>query len=471
MRDADVVRRRRTPRLDLVTVLAVVVPLVTVGVLAGVRRPPVHETDEPPALTSLTDASVVCPGPVSTAPDAWASTASGQQGAVTVTAGGQSSKVSVTPGASAPLTGSSALVVRGTDALAPGLLGLRAGTAPLTTQACSVPSSEQWFTGIGSGPDHDSVIELVNPDSGRADVDITLYGRHAFSVRKLHGITIPAHRTVSLDLGAIVPRRMLLSAQVQISRGRLAVHVLDSRTDLATHQTISEWLPRQDAPALQNVLLGLPAGPGQRTLQIANPSEDQVRAQVKIVTADTTFAPAGLETLSVPPGSTLSVSMTKVLGKALSDGALGIEVVADAPVTASVATQLDGDEALTVPDPVVRHEAATLLPVAPTAPAKPGGKKPTPVTATLHLTAASAGAAQVTAYDATGKQLLDQRVGTELGKVVKVLLPAGSAYLKVVPQGTELRGSVVLTGAGASVVPLGELLTQGLVPQIRPGLS
>jgi len=34
-----------------------------------------------------------------------------------------------------------------------------------------------------------------------------------------------------------------------------------------------------------------------------------------------------------------------------------------------------------------------------------------------------------------------------------------------------IRGSVVLTGDGASVVPLHELLTQGLVPQIQPGLS
>ena len=38
----------------------------------------------------------------------------------------------------------------------------------------------------------------------------------------------------------------------------------------------------------------------------------------------------------------------------------------------------------------------------------------------------------------------------------------------VAPQGTEIRGAVVLTGDGASVIPLHELLTQGLVPQIRP---
>lgn len=473
VRVADVVRRRRTPRLDLVSALAVVVPLVTVGVLAGVRHPPVHAQSYPPALTSLTDATVVCPGAVPSASEGFVATASGHQGPVSVTSGGRPSSVSLSAGAVARLPGSGAVVVRGADGLAPGLLGLRAGTAPLTTQSCGGPSSDQWFTGIGSGPGHDSVIELVNPDAGRADADITLYGRRSFSVRKLHGITIPAHRTVSLDLGTIVPRRTLLSAQVQVSRGRLAVHVLDSRTDLATHKTTSEWLPAQAAPALDNRLIGLPTGPGKRTLQVANPGSDQVRAQVKIITADTTFAPSGLNTLSVPPGSTMSVPLTKLLAQALKDGALGIEVVADAPVTASVETELatphgPSDEALTVPDPVFHDEAATLLPVAARA---PKGQKAASVTPTLYLAADSAGGAQVTAYDATGTTLLDQRVGQQQGQTVRVALPVGTAFLRVVPDGTELRGAVVLSGDGASVVPLGELLTRGLVPQIRPGLD
>jgi Family of unknown function (DUF5719) len=474
VRVADVVRRRRTPRLDAVSVVAVVVPLVTIGLLGVVRQPPVHEGSQPPQLTRLTNATVVCPGAVAASPSGWVSTASGHDGDLSVSVDGQSSSVSVTTGASSPLPGQGPAVVRGADELAPGLLGLRSGTAPLTAQACSVPSSEQWFTGIGSGADHDSVIELVNPDSGRADADITLYGHRAFSVRKLRGITIPAHRTVTLDLGRLVPRRTLMSAQVQVSRGRLAVHVLDSRTDLVTHRTRSEWLPPQGAAAPTNVLLGLPEGTGQRTLQVANPGEDEVRAQVKVVTGDTTYTPSGLAPLAVPPGSTTSVSLTKVLTAALRDGALGIEVTADVPVTASVLTDLGSDEAITVPDPTFGAEAATLLPVAATS--APGGGQNSqgqggPVTARLLLSADAAGAATVTAYDASGAQLLDQRVAQEDGNTVPVDLPRGTAFVRVVPDGPVLRGAVVLTGDGASVVPLHELLTQGLVPRIRPGLD
>jgi hypothetical protein len=76
----------------------------------------------------------------------------------------------------------------------------------------------------------------------------------------------------------------------------------------------------------------------------------------------------------------------------------------------------------------------------------------------------------VTAYDASGQRLLDKRIGQQQGHTVAVALPKGTAFLRVVPHGTVIRGAVVLTGDGASVVPLHELLTQGLVPQILPGL-
>ena len=471
VRDADVVRRRRTPRLDVVAVLALVIPLVTIGALALVRQPPVHDATQPPALTGLTSATVVCPAPAPGSPDAWVSTASGASGDVSVNTNGETSSVSVATGAASELPHDGASVIRGSDDLAPGLLGLRAGTAPLATQGCSVPSSEQWFTGVGAGAAHDSVIELVNPDSGRADAEITLYGKRPFTARKLHGITIPAHKTVSLDLGTIVPRRQLLTAQVQVTRGRLAVHVLDSRTNLVSHRVRREWLPRQEVPALDNRLMGLPAGDGTRTLSVANPGEDVVRATVKIITGDTTFSPAGLDTVTVPPGATESVSLTAVLRQALADGAVGVQVTADGPLTASLLTDLGTDEAFTVPDPVVHAESASLLPVTLAQGPAQGQGRPTPVKATLYVSADSAGAATVTAYDASGSRLLDQRVGQQEGHTVAVPLPRGTAFVRVVPRGTLIRAAVVLTGDGASVVPMGELLTQGLVPQIQPGLN
>jgi hypothetical protein len=468
IRGPEVVRRSRTPRLDVTSVLAVLLPLVTVGLLALVQLPPVHDTDRPPSLTKLTSSLVVCPSGRPGSVEAAVSTASGSSGDVSVVAAGKQQSVPVTTGAASPVDSPAALVVRGADALAPGLVGLRFGTAPLTAVACTVPSSEQWFTGVGARADHDSVLELVNPDAGPAVADVTLFGAHAFSARRLRGILIPGHKTITVDLGRVVPRRTLVTAHVLVSRGRLAVDVLDSSTDLVSQRTLREWLPRQLAPALTNQLLGLPQGDGDRTLQLANPGDNVVRAEIKVVTGDTSFTPDGLEPVSLPPGSTVRVPLSTELDKALRDGALGVSVEADEPITASLLTTLAKDRVLTVPDDDVRAEAATLLPVV-TGPAA----KQKRVSARLLLSADAAGSAAVTAYDGSGTRVLRRTVPSERGHTVTVDLPGGTAFVRVVPRGTPVRGAVLVSGnaLGATVIPLTELLTQGLVPQISPGRS
>ena len=267
----------------------------------------------------------------------------------------------------------------------------------------------------------------------------------------------------------MIPRRSLFTAHVVVSRGRLAVDVLDSSTDLVTHRTLREWLPRQLAPALTNELLGLPTGPGERTLQLANPGDNVVRAQIKVVTGDTSFAPDGLDPVSVPPGSTVRVPLTVELGKALKDGALGVSVESDGPITASLLTSLAKDRVLTVPDDDVTAEAATLLPVV----TGPGAKK-NQVSARLLLSADAAGSAEVTAYDASGTQVLQAHVRLR-SRVTRSpwTSRAGTAFVHVVPRRTPVRGAVLVSGDGPGrrVIPLTELLTQGLVPQISPGRS
>ena len=464
IRIPDVARRQRTRRVDATTVLAVVLPLATVGVLALVRQPPTHTTDQPPALTQLTRSLVVCPSAAPGSPDAAVSTTNGTAGTVAVLAGTTPRDVAVRPWASTSVPGAGTLTVKGSDALAPGLLAARTGTSPVTGLDCPNPASDQWFTGVGARSDHDSVIELTNPDSGPAVADISLLAHKTFSVRRLRGITIPGHKTVTLDLGRVVPRRPLLTAHVVVSRGRLAVGVLDTFSDVTGKQVQREWLPRQLAPEQDNLLLGLPTGSGNRTLQLANPTTDVVRAEVRIVTGDTSFVPAGMKPVTIAPGSTVAVSLTSALGKALRDGAVGVEVRATGPITTSLRTTLADDRVLTVPDEAIAQEAATLLPVVTGA-----GAGRHQVSARLLLAADAAGAVTVTAYDASGTRVLHRTVGTQKGRTASIALPKGAALVDVVPQRTRVSGSVVVSGKGATVIPLHELLVKGLVPQISPG--
>jgi hypothetical protein len=383
---------------------------------------------------------------------------------LTVVTGGSAHQVAVRAWAATRVAGTGTLAITGLDALAPGLVASRSGTAPVTGLDCPNPASDQWFTGIGARADHDSVIELTNPDPGPAVADITLLAKQTFSNRKLRGITIPGHKTITLDLGRLVPRRPLLTAHVVVSRGRLAVDVLDTTTNLATRKVQREWLPRQLAPASDNLLMGLPTGAGSRTLQLGNPFADVVRAQVRIVTGDTSFVPTGLKPVTIAPGATTSISLTSELRKALGDGAVGVSVQASAPITASLVTSLAADRVITVPDDAVAQQAATLLPVA-------SGKaaRRHRVASQLLLAADAAGSVTVTAYDGSGKRVLHRTVGTQSGRTSSIRLPRGTEMVRVVPRRTQVRGAVVVSGDGATVIPLHELLVKGLVPQISPG--
>lgn len=471
-RGAESSRRQRS-RLDVTALLAVLFPLVTVGALALVHPASVPHTSSPPALTRLTRSDVVCPASRPISPLALAASAASKSGNLGVGSGTDQRTVRVHPHTTTPVSGSSALVVRGRDAMAPGLVAGRFGTSPVTGVSCPNPAADQWFTGLGARVDHDSVVELVNPDPGKAVANFTLLSEnHTFSVRRLRGLSVPGHSTVTVDLARSVPRRTLLSAHVVISRGRLAVNVLDSVKDLRTGKVTSEWLAPQLLPSTDTRLLGLPTGPGQRTLQLANGTADVVRAQVKIITGDTSFVPEGMSPTQLAPGTTTSVVLTKVLSTALRDGAVGIEVQSTGPVTASVVTQLPGDRVTTVPNAAFSHEAAIPLPVGSPPTKGPQGKGPqgkATVSADLRLAADAAGAGVVDAYSSTGRRLMHTVVAEQQGRTATVHLPAGTAFLRVIAQRTPLRAAVVLTGNGATVIPLHELLVRGLVPQIAPG--
>jgi hypothetical protein len=95
--------------------------------------------------------------------------------------------------------------------------------------------------------------------------------------------------------------------------------------------------------------------------------------------------------------------------------------------------------------------------------------QPHQVTARVLLAADAAGSVTVTAYDASGTRVLHRTIGTQKGRTASIALPKGAALVDVVPQRTSVTGSVVVTGDGASVLPLHELLVRGLVPQISPG--
>ena len=445
--------------------LALVLPLACAGSLLLLHPDREQPTGEPPVETPLTTASVACPAalPGSGADLLGVSTlgadaATTVKGEVQVGLGEASAALRVRTGrVSTASSGPGPAVVTGTDDLAPGLVAGRSQTAPLAAVDCAPPVADQWFTATGADATHNSTIELVNPNAGPAIADITVRSpAGVLDVPALRGVSVPGHTSQVLDLGRIAPRRGELSLEVHTSRGRLAVHVVDAYDELGSGIRAQDWLPAQAAPAPSNLLLGLTKGRGERTLVLANPGADEVRATVKVVTPTSVFAPSGVEPVRVAPGSTEAVSLDDVLREAAQDGATGLLVESTGPVTATMRQVVSEDLSLLAPGPPIGSTTAAVVPAGP--------KR-------LLLAGPDAvGVATVTAYAANGKQLATQRVELAPDTGADVTLPDETVLVVLTPERTTVRAAVLVEGTGTAVLPLRELVLTGLVPDVRPGL-
>lgn len=210
--------------------------------------------------------------------------------------------------------------------------------------------------------------------------------------------------------------------------------------------------------------MGLAPGTGRRTLVVANGTDSEVRADVRVVTRDSVFAPKGLPEIRVAPQSVERVSLSSVLGPAIPDGATGLLVSASGPVTATLRSVVAGDLSHAVAGDVLDGPATVLLPT--------GGKD---VDKTVELAGATrTGSVSVVARSASGEELDTTRVDITPDRGVSVKLPAGAVLVTVTPERTSVTGAVLVTATGkvtgAAVVPLRLPALNGLVPDVRPGL-
>lgn len=447
-------------RADLV--VAGALPVVCLAALL-VARPdagdPGDDVRREPVLSALTSASVVCPSAIGSDTFVGVTTLTDAEGEVQAGLGEDVRAVQVRPGRVSTVDPPDGpLVVTGLDDLAPALVGGRSGASPLNATDCRPPSAEQWFAGLGSGATHSSVIQLVNPNAGRAVGDVVLWSQTGpLDVPELLGVSVPGGEAVEIDLAEVTPRRGELMAQVTTSRGRLAVDVADSVDELGTGLVASDWLTPQAAPTTRHLLLGLVRGSGDRTLVLGNPGDDEVRVSVRIVTPRAVFAPAGLEPVTVAPGTTKPVSVATLLDEAADQGAIGLLLESTGPVVANLRQLVGQDLSEVAPAGPLGSTTAALV---------PAGKA-----RLLLADPAGVGLATVVALDASGKELATKAVELAPDTGATIALPEGTALVRVTPERTSVRAALMVTAAqGVAVVPLRELLVDALVPDVRPAL-
>jgi hypothetical protein len=450
------VARELRARINVMALLAVALPALTVGALALVQPADVDESSHPPSETTLNLAILTCPSSITDSREISVASATGRAGRVEVAESGGGGATTLDIQADRPATavpGTRPVTVRGTDATAPGLLASRQDEGPAAV-SCRAPESDQWFTGLGAAARHSSVLELVNPDPGPAVADITVIGpRGLVDAPSLRGITVPGGRSLRLHLAREIPLRGELAAHVVVSRGRLGVYAADSFDELGRGESGVDWLAAQQ-PSEDLLLLGLPEGTGTRALVLANEGDTEARAVVRVVTKDSAFRPEGLQDVRVPPGSVARVPLTGILGAAVKDGAVGVHVEATGPLTASLRSFVEGDLSHAVPVVTVAEATQVIL---------PEGRS------TVLLRADSVGSAEVLARLSGGGKEVKQ-VDLAPGRTVPVRLPEGAVLVQVTPRATAVHGAVVTVGGGAAAIGLHELVRTGLVPDVRPAL-
>ncbi|NYE37463.1 hypothetical protein F4692_002596 [Nocardioides cavernae] len=448
-RAAEVTRRGPSP----LTVLAILIPLLTVAALALVRPAGQSSSTRPPTSAALDRATAVCPARLPGADEVRIGSTGLGSGDVALRVGREEDTETLTDGV-ATRTARETVVVGATGDLAPGLVASRSGAG--SAVGCEAPAPERWFTGVGASAEHASTLTLVNPDRGPAVADVTVWdGSGLVDVPALRGVRVPGGATTSFDLASVAPSRDALALQVTVSRGRLASSVVDVIDPVGRDKPVREWLPGQAAPASTSYVAGIGTTAADRVLTLANPGDSEVRVDLELVSEDSEFAPSGVDEVTLPPATVSEVDLSGVLRGRTLQGVQALRLEATGPVTASLRTRTPADLALSVAGPTVSTDTAVALPE--------GAKR-------LVVTAATApGVVTLQAWDADGAEVVrERRVEIDPATAARLRLPDDAALALVRLDRTSAVVSLEVDDRGLSVLPLSQLEATSEVADVRP---
>ena len=319
---------------------------------------------------------------------------------------------------------------------------------------CPEPRARWWFVGAGAATvSHDTVLTVTNPRPGQAVLDVNVFGTDGpVEGPGLHGITVPAGSTQVIDLAKAAPAVGDLAVSVVARRGLVSVAAVDRFAPGFVGKAVQEWLPGQSLPSTALTMTGLPVRPDHATLVVANPRDVDAVVSVQVVGATGTFTPKDTPTLTVPARSVASLAIESVF----NGEPVAIRVSAEQPVTAAVRTVTGGDVAFATGVRPVRGSTAFAVPKG---------------SADVVLSSLGpASSVQLTAFAASGKQLLDKAVAVPKAASVATRLPAGARYARLVATTPDaVAGFSVTDPAGIATGGVSPALRSVLLPVVRPG--
>jgi hypothetical protein len=233
---------------------------------------------------------------------------------------------------------SPALVGEATEDLAPGFAAMETTRTPsgdlrgLAGTSCVAAGTDFWFVGSGAEVGQRGRLYLTNPESAPAQVDVTLYGPAGeIEAPSGRGVSVAARGQKVLLLDALAPAIPRFGVHVQVRQGRVAAALRDQQIRGLDPLGV-DWVPPAAAPSRHVVIAGVPAGSGERRLQVLAPGTADAIVRVRLLAANGAFVPAGLDVVESPAGTVGDVD----LAPHARGEAVAVELTADAPITAGL---------------------------------------------------------------------------------------------------------------------------------------
>ena len=228
-------------------------------------------------------------------------------------------------------------VVRAAGPFAPGLAAeqLMLANGPdfrgLVSGRCVAPTRDFWFVGGSGEVGRRGRLVLSNPTAVPAVVDVSVWDESGpVDAPATEDIAIPARSQHLLLLDALAPTAERIGVRVSASQGRISASLELRENDKLDPHGVT-FIPAAAEPATEIIVPGVPKH-GERTLQILAPGDSDAIVALRLFGPDGAFSPVGQDVVTVPAGTVAEVS----IGEAAAKAAVGVELVSDVPVTASV---------------------------------------------------------------------------------------------------------------------------------------
>lgn len=316
---------------------------------------------------------------------------------------------------------------------------------------CTAPRASWWFVGAGATLDHDAELTMANVDPGPAVVDVEVFGPTGeVETVGTRGITIPPGERVELPMAEIAPQRDDLVVHVEASRGRVAAAILDQHASRPAATKGLAWLPGADRPSRRLRLAGVHGGAREHTLLVGNPSDLEALVEVQVSGETGTFTPAGMEDLSVPPGSVTAVDLEDLGGEAVA-----VRLRSRVPVVATVRSSRGEDTSYAGAVSPLDGPAAVLV---------------GPGRTTVQLTAGDVPATvRLTGYDRDGNETGQEELEVDAAATATWRPPRGTDYAVVQPLDGSVHGAATYARPGLAQTGLVTLPVRVRQPYVVPG--